>query len=234
MSAGSSNRASGFISYDNDIQTENIGARIDEDLARHLPTWRTISSPGETRLSINLYAPLYFSSSSGHRRYLVLPAIRIGLWLQVWGHALHTRDTLLRALTFREHETSFHHVEHHFDYVCATTTIAAKCKTRCPPRDVVRSRMPGHLATGIKNRSYISVRVYAKLFLGETATENPFYWMLLSARSLSHLRITALLNQFPYSRDNVVRGRQRERRKLNLSNERWYLIRPRERISKYA
>lgn len=155
-------------------------------------------------------------------------------WLQVWGHALHTRDTLLRALTFREHETSFHHVEHHFDYVCATTTIAAKCKTRCPPRDVVRSRMPGHLATGIKNRSYISVRVYAKLFLGETATENPFYWMLLSARSLSHLRITALLNQFPYSRDNVVRGRQRERRKLNLSNERWYLIRPRERISKYA
>lgn len=209
MSAGSSNRASGFISYDNDIQTENIGARIDEDLARHLPTWRTISSPGETRLSINLYAPLYFSSSSGHRRYLVLPAIRIGLWLQVWGHALHTRDTLLRALTFREHETSFHHVEHHFDYVCATTTIAAKCKTRCPPRDVVRSRMPGHLATGIKNRSYISVRVYAKLFLGETATENPFYWMLLSARSLSHLRITALLNQFPYSRDNVVRDRER-------------------------
>lgn len=34
--------------------------------------------------------------------------------------------------------------------------------------------------------------------------------MLLSARSLSHLRITALLNQFPYSRDNVVRGREGE------------------------
>lgn len=97
MSAGSSNRASGFISYDNDIQTENIGARIDEDLARHLPTWRTISSPGETRLSINLYAPLYFSSSSGHRRYLVLPAIRIGLAPGVGTRATHAGHPVTRA-----------------------------------------------------------------------------------------------------------------------------------------
>lgn len=92
--AGSS---SGLISYDNDIQTENIGARIDEDLGsgRHFPTQRTIS--GETRLSINLCAPLYFSSSSaGDRRYLVLPAIRIGC-LQVWGHALHAGHPVTRS-----------------------------------------------------------------------------------------------------------------------------------------
>lgn len=149
--AGSS---SGLISYDNDIQTENIGARIDEDLGsgRHFPTQRTIS--GETRLSINLCAPLYFSSSSaGDRRYLVLPAIRIGC-LQVWGHALHAGHPV--TLTSREHETSFQHVEHHFDHVCATT-IGAKRKTRCPSR----SRMRGHLVTGIKNRSYIIfLRVY--------------------------------------------------------------------------
>lgn len=118
-----------------------------------------------------------------------------------------TRGTPCYALTSREHETSFQHVEHHFDYVCATT-IGAKCKTRCPSR----SRMRGHLVTGIKNRSYISssLQVFSSGQRNRSNGENSFYWMLLSARSLSHLRITALLNQFPYSRDNVVRGREGE------------------------
>lgn len=56
---------------------------------------RSVRSP--EKLSINLCAPLYFSSSSaGDRRYLVLPAIRIGC-LQVWGHALHAGHPVTRS-----------------------------------------------------------------------------------------------------------------------------------------